>query len=441
MTYPQRRAVMSLSLCLMVAQVWAQDDTGCDLSQIFDMDAVRAACPIGGSDIDITLRWAQSMQANATRMQNVKDQLGPRLAESKILVADFRSTGAGPRTLAASAERSTILPALARIVTRAETGSTYRSVSVLLPPNSLICGETLNAEEVIVPLQLIENAAPSTKLSCGPSADDGVQGKALGWRIDLSPIDNGSGDGSEAAIDFNLDKTWGYNFKTDTKDYLSWSENTWKLKLDGALSTDTNTFYNSLRGEIAWSYKKYKLGEKATRSLFPVYWLSAHLGPEASSDLNNRDFVYGARADAFLNTGGIARALIPGMQSTASIRPFVSFGIEAVDPNKREDGTVPDNYERLSGKFWWQLPVTKSVFFEVRWEPLYILDGKDADNMMVDQFTDRLDLVVSMAVGGSDEVRPFFKWTKGQRGPLFQDVEEYLIGILWELGGASSERQ
>ena len=119
----------------------------------------------------------------------------------------------------------------------------------------------------------------------------------------------------------------------------------------------------------------------------------------------------------------------------------MSFGVEAVDPSKRDDGTVPDNYERLSGRFWWKFPVTESVYFELNWEALYILDDKDANNMMVDQLTDRLDIGVSMVVAGSGEVRPFFKWTKGQQAPLFQDVEEYLIGVLWELGGVSSERQ
>ena len=141
-----------------------------------------------------------------------------------------------------------------------------------------------------------------------------------------------------------------------------------------------------------------------------------------------------------ISSAGVLEA-IPALQTTASIRPFVSLGIEAVDPNKREDGTVPDNYERATGKFWWKFPVTKSVYFEAKWEAQYILDNEDAVNLMVDRYTDRIDLAVSLAIGESDEFRPFFKWTSGQEGPIFQDVQEYLIGILWELGGAAAERQ
>ena len=440
MTGSTLRSLMLAALLVSVEPVLAQAGSECDVSLVFNLNEVSAACPSSSSDLDITLRWSDALRSDPDLLKHTQDRLRPRLAESKVIVEDLRGTGAGPRILAASIKDSVSLPASAKIAAPREPGKTYRSVSVVLAPNSLMCGDTLNSDEITIPLELREDGVNSTKLSCGGGANEAVQRKSLGWRIDLSPIDSSDGGSSEAAIDFNLDKTWGYNFKTGD-DYLSWSENTWKLNLDGALSTDKNTFYNLLKGEIVWSYKKYKLGKDATGSLFPVYWLSAHLGPETTYDLDNRDLVYGARADAFLNTGGIARALIPGMQSTASIRPFVSFGVEAVDPDKRDDGTVPDNYERLTGKFWWKLPVTKRVYFEAKWEALYILDDKDAGHLMVDQFTDRLDLGVSLAIGDSDEFRPFFKWSKGQKGPVFRDVEEYLIGILWELGGASSERQ
>ncbi|MCZ6856071.1 MAG: hypothetical protein O7G86_19315 [Gammaproteobacteria bacterium] len=436
--YCLRRSIaLALTLIFFHAPVNAVES--CDISRVIIQDDTIAECSSDGNLL-VTGSWTDAVANDESILNKTMEILQPKIAESKIVVEDFRGAGDGPRVLAASVEKSTSTVAGFSIKTPIEAGTAYQSISVVLPPDSLVCGDLLFGGEVELPTKLQKSGRDVNRLSCDEPDNTSMQSKDLSWRIDLSPIDGNNGDGSEAALDFRLDKTWGYNYKA-ADDNLSWSENTWKLLLDGSVASDNDVFYDTLKGQFSWSYKKYKLGPQAQGAVFPVYWLSAYAGPESTLDQNDRDYVYGAKAEALLNTGGFLRSIIPGMKTNSSVRPFVSLGFEGVEPDKRDVGREPGSYQRFAGEFWWKFPITDNVILETKWQAKYILDDDDADALTVDRYTNRIDVTLSLIMGDSDDIRPFLKWSDGEQGPVFQDVQEFLIGILWELGGSSTERQ
>jgi hypothetical protein len=113
-------------------------------------------------------------------------------------------------------------------------------------------------------------------------------------------------------------------------------------------------------------------------------------------------------------------------------RPYLALGIEQVDPSKREDGTTPDNYERLTGDFLWKFSPLERVRVEAGWEAKYILSEDDLAALdLDDQLQDKLEIMIAYDATGDDEFLPFLKYTRGTESPGFELVDEVLFGFAW----------
>jgi hypothetical protein len=296
------------------------------------------------------------------------------------------------------------------------------SITAVIPAGALYCEDQLFDGEVaivsVLELDGVTNIVTSTCTGNGSIPAD--------WRFDIAPADDDAEDDSGVAFDFAYEKVWGIDKMETNPAKLNWSQKQWRLRIDGSTATNDSDYYDLIRAEFAWSKMKSFVGEAVDRKFFTAHWYNFYFRPEATFDGDNRDYVFGASWEALTNLQRIV-----GSDIGTGTRPYLLLGIETVDPDKRDDGSVPGNYQRLTGKLKWKVYVMQQFIVEANWEGIYILDEDDADEMMLDQMQDRFDVVVSAQIG-DNQFRPLVRYTRGEQAPEFNFVEEVFVGLVWD---------
>jgi hypothetical protein len=295
------------------------------------------------------------------------------------------------------------------------------SFRLVLPANTLFCDGEPVATATTVEFQ------PTADDPATYCATDGEGSRPPDWRIDLAPADDDAEDDAGVTVEFEFEKVKGYNFQLN-RAKKSWSTNLWRFKVEGSGATNDANFYDSVKADFSWSYSRSYVADAVRRRPFPALWGSVFARPESTFDGDHQDYVYGARVEVITNL----RRLI-GTDFGTGTRPYLSLGFERVDPAKREDGTVPDNYERLAGAFLWKFSPLENVRVEADWEAKYFLSDDDLGVLgLDDRLQDKLALSVAYDPTGRGEFLPFLKYTRGTQSPGFELVDELLVGFAWD---------
>ncbi len=303
----------------------------------------------------------------------------------------------------------------------AELTKTASSISVVFPPGSLLCKDVPTSKEVLVALPKSQDGKSLTAFS--QRSNDAT--RPWDWKFDLAPAPKDAKEKSGVTFDFDAEKVWGFNLKIDEEE-KSWSSAVWRLQFDATGASNDIAFHDALKVDFSWAWNKSYLGSGLKGKPVTAFWMGAYVRPEATVDVDSLDYVYGARAEFLLNTEALFGLKVPG------IRPYLAFGYEAVNPEKRKDGVVPDNYDRATGNFYWKAQAMKGVIFEASWEGRYIPDRADATRLgFTDRLQQRVDVTISLLIPGNEQFLPFLRYTEGETGPIFTKSEEVLLGFAW----------
>lgn len=425
---PLARGALPICLLLVTSASVLRAQPACDSDTWFDLDNTDAQCSIVGDDnfVDVSVPFVPGYfegDAGERRMQTLIENRGKFALRISPLSEDLAAI-----TLEVL-DPGDVLVTRRNLVTSldlADTRATSQRKDLIVPANTLFCGDELVGGAVIVPLHMKDSDGnPQAISSCGPKQRSEAS-RPWDWNIHLAPADDDDSDDAGAAGDFNIEKTWGYGFKIDPQ-ARAWKSNVWRFELAGSGVTNDSDFHDAVKADFSWARNKNFLASSGTKKPFKATWLGAYLRPETNFDDDHRDYVYGLRAEAILS----ARALF-GTSFGRGVRPYVSLAVELVDPDKREDGTAPGNYERLAGDLHWKFFPQKSVMVELDWKAKYILKSEDLTVLgLDDHLQDRLDLTVVLKVSESDQFQPFIKLTRGEGSPTFEFAEEILVGFAW----------
>lgn len=417
----RRLLLLLVVLALAPAAALAQ----CDTSTWFEEETVDLDCPTGDSgSVALSVPWAADYP-NDRRVEALRERRGDISLRVEYLAPDL-----APETVD--------IPASDVVVNRTQVGiaipfedlrkrRAIQTLKLVFPPESLFCEDELVDEETTLEIAIAdEEGNPQPAVSClVPGGKEAS--RPLDWRIDLAPADDDAQDDPGVAVDFTFDKDWGYGFRIDPES-RSWSTNLWRLKLDGSGSTNDADFHDSLTADFSWARNIAYVGDGLNGRPFTAWWWGAYVRPETTFDEDVRDYVYGARLEALFNL----RKLI-GTDVGTGTRPYLALGFEQVDPDEREDGTVPGNYERATADFLWKFSPFERIRIEVDWEAKYLFDEDDLAILGVDnRLQDKLDLGVALDVSGQRQFMPFLKYTRGAEAPRFEVVEEILFGLAWD---------
>ncbi len=404
----------------------------CELPTWFQVDKSDLECPDGREDklhLLVTLAdtyiahpAADEEQLAAKRLERLQEKRGEISFQVEYLAEDLAPEVLEIPVEDVLANRMRVEASLpfADLAKR----KAIRSIHVTFPPESLFCGDTLVGEETTLDVPVVDDTGKLVVSCLEPEKQDAS--RPLDWHISAAPADDDAEDDPGVALDFDFNKTWGYAFHIDDKSQ-SWSSNLWRVKVEGDGVTNDADFYDSVTADLSWSRNRSYLG--GTRKPVTAYWWGAYLRPETTFSDDTRDYVFGARVEVLANL----KTLI-GTDVGRGTRPYLALGIERVDPDKREDGTVPENYERATGDFLWKFSPFRldRIRVEASWAAKYILDKDDLAALgLDDRLQDKLEISVGLDVTGKREFLPFLKYTRGSEAPRFDVVEEVLFGLLW----------
>ncbi|MEA2564057.1 MAG: hypothetical protein QOH06_5561 [Acidobacteriota bacterium] len=393
----------------------------CETSTWFQTDQIDVTCPLTPSDLaDITVQLQPTYFGQPDHLQALQNKSGEIALDIEYLAPDLapERVVVDPDDLVINADQLTVT---------LREHKAIKALRLVLPPESLFCGTDLVEEETSLDIEVTdENGDPQPVVSCIRPGENEAS-RPLDWQISAAPADDDAEDDPGVAIQFSFDREWGYNLHIGDK-AESWSSNLWRLKLDGSGTTNDADFHDSVTADFSWSRNIAYLGDELSRRPFTAWWGGAYLRPETTFGDEVRDYVYGARVEALLNL----KKLI-GTNVGTGIRPYLALGFEQVDPDKREDGTIPDNYQRATADFLWKFSPYERIRVEVDWEAKYIVDKDDLAVLgLEDRLQDKLDLSVALDVSGQREFMPFLTYTRGAEAPRFEVVEEILFGLVWD---------
>lgn len=388
----------------------------CIVEQIFDTAFAQVGCTLDGSEIEISLPFADSYldESDAADMATKRTAL----AQARGVVVVVQSHNGAVQLVVDPRDVTPTQVTLRFGHDQVSDLSAVRAVTVRFPPGSLYCGDEPNSEKTSVLLQ------EPTVLDCVQ-----LSGAAWtrSWDLELGEADTDDDGKAGVTGQWWYEQEKRFSVKVHPTEDL-WSGRAVKLRLEGAAATNDSDFYDSLKGEAMLSYLRSAIGEQARSRAIPVWWAGAYLRPEATVNGDSLDYVYGARLEAMANLENLI-----GFDLGAGARPYIAVGYERVDPSRREDGGIPENYDRLAGRLKWRFKPHPAVVFDADWEVYYLLDDDDLDAAGFDDtISDRLDLTLSLELQEGAAFRPFITYTRGETGPEFEYVQEVLIGFLWQ---------
>ncbi|HEV8580412.1 MAG TPA: hypothetical protein VGX68_15195 [Thermoanaerobaculia bacterium] len=387
----------------------------------FDLEAVDIQCPLADSKVmRLSLPFAESYIAPEPPEEGEAD---PGLDRLEALQSKQDKISLTLQPLASDLKPenpSEFRIARGGIDASFTTNRGIGSFRLTFPAGTLLCdGEPVTDETVVE----IPPPGDDPLVNC---TSENEASRPPDWRIDVAPADDDAEDDPGVAVEFEIEKDWGYNFELN-RDQQRWSTNLWRLQIAGSGVTNDADFYDSVKADFSWSYTRSYVLAAARKRPFPEFWGSAYFRPETTFSDDKRDYVYGARLEVIANL----RKLI-GTDVGVGTRPYLSLGIEQVDPAKREDGTVPDNYGRLTGDFLWKFSPLERVRVEADWTAKYILSKDDLLPLgLDDQLQDKLEISIAYDATGAGEFLPFLKYTRGTESPGFEVVKEILFGFAW----------
>lgn len=411
----------------------AQDETTCGPSAWFRTTKVSVKCPIGNpQQINVLIPWAPGYITQGEtdpRLQKFKEQSNQMILEVEHMADDLdkeRIPLAG-HVSANHVQAQIDIPFKALGDLKA-----IHALRLVFPADTFFCGkeerEMLVPDETALDLQLTDLEGKPLAVDKCVGVHDNDATRPLDWDINVAPADDDTQDDPGLAVDFNFNKVWGYGFKLDPSS-LSWASNLWRVKLSGTGATNDADFYDSVSADLSLSRNRSYVGDGITGKPFTAYWWGGYVRPETTFSDDTRDYVFGARMEVLANL----KTLI-GTDIGRGPKPYLALSVERVDPDKREDGTVPSNYERATGDFLWKFSPFgfNRIQVEAGWEAKYILDKDDlAELGLDDRLQDKLEISVGLDVTGKREFLPFLKYTRGSEAPRFDVVEEVLFGLLW----------
>ena len=420
-----RRAALALALLLaLLAAGRAGAATPCEPATWFDLENVTVECPVsGGGTATVSIPFAESY------ISSIPPQGGsdPGLERLELLQEKQEEIFLSLQPLAADLDdpiASDVRMNRGEINAKVSVEHGMVSLRLVLPVESLLCNGEPVDEEIPVDIQPIGDNGENPLASC--TAGDREASRPLDWRIDLAPADDDAENDSGLAVEFEIEKDWGYNFHLDL-DRQRWSTNLWRLRVTGSGVTNEADFYDAVKADFSWSYNRTYVAAAVARQPFTALWAGAYVRPESTFDGDDRDYVYGARVEVLANL----RKLI-GTDMGTGARPYLSLGIEQVDPAQREDGSSPDNYGRLAGELLWNFAPLERVRVEASWQAKYLLSEDDVAALGLDgRLQDKLAVSVAYDATGSGEFLPFLKITRGTDAPRFELVDEVLFGFAW----------
>jgi hypothetical protein len=415
-----RRPSTILAALLLLAMAKVAVGEECDPSTWFQTDLIEIQCPLDAKELTNVTIELQTSYNTAEHLKALKDKSGEFAVDVEYVAPDLEKT----RIVLPKGDVQIDNP----IAIAFDSDKAIKTLHLVFPPRSLFCGDELVEDEVALEITAKdEEGNPEPVVACVQPQDDEAS-RPWDWQINAAPADDDAQDDPGVAVDFGFEKTWGYSLHV-AENSQSWSSNLWRVKLDGTGTTNDADFYDSVTADLSWSRNRAFIGEGIKGKPFTAYWLGAYVRPETTFQDDTRDYVFGARVELLANL----KTLI-GTDVGRGTRPYLAFGVERVDPDKREDGTVPNNYERATGDFLWKFSPfgLDRLRVETGWEAKYILDKKDLADLGLDgRLQDKLEISVGLDVTGRREFLPFLKYTRGSEAPRFDVVEEVLLGLLW----------
>lgn len=415
------------ALLLLAASPLAAE---CTASTWFRDSKVALSCPIENPEsVRLSIPWDRTYMATDQdrRLQALREKRG-----EIILKVDYLAEDLADETFTVEPGENDLINSLQIVVDLPfrilGDRKAIRTLSVVFPPESLFCEGSLVDEETTLEIQVTDANGAQPVVSC-IAVEGNEASRPLDWKIDLAPVDDDAEDDPGVGVDFSFEKNWGYNLQLN-RDNRSWATNIWGLKIDGSGATNDADFHDSVTADFSWSWNRtfLDLGDKPFKKRFTSTWASLFARPETTFETDHRDYVFGARIEALANLKNLI-----GTNVGTGTRPYLALGFETVDPDKREDGTIPDNYERATADFLWKFSPFERVRVEIDWEAKYIVDKDDLAALELDdRLQDKLDLSVALDVSGQREFMPFLKYTRGAEAPKFEVVEEILFGLVWD---------
>ncbi|HEX5760059.1 MAG TPA: hypothetical protein VF121_12785 [Thermoanaerobaculia bacterium] len=408
--------VTTVLLTLVLARAAAAAE--CEPNVWFDLIVVE--CPLDTTELtNITVELQAAYINESDHLKTLQDKSGEFAFDIEYLAPDL-----APQRVAIP--QGDVEVSSAQIAVTLGDQKAIKSLRLVVPPKSLFCGDDLVEEETSLEIQVTdENGQVQPVVSCIKPGQDEAS-RAWDWNIDAAPADDDAEDDAGVAVNFNFDKQWGYNIHV-APNAESWSSNLWRLKLEGSGTTNDADFYDSVTADFSWSLNHafLQLDDKP----FTAYWWGAYVRPETTFEDDTRDYAFGARLEVLANLEKLI-----GTNVGTGIRPYLALGVERVDPDKREDGTVPANYERATADLLWKFSPfnLERIRVELDWEAKYIFDEDDLEALgLADHLQDKLEVSIALDVSGKREFMPFLQYTRGTEAPKFEVVDEVLFGLLW----------
>lgn len=352
-----RTAALVTLTALALARVAAADE--CDPTTWFKPEGATVECFSGDDEkvllsIDLAdsyLKEAPSEEVGRQRLDALNGQRGKISFEIEYQAPDI-----APVTLTVPANEIKVNKSrigVALPLTDVPQHKLIRTIHVIFPPGSLFCEGALVEEDTDLGIPVVtEDSDAGEAAACLPGDE---AARPLDWRIDAAPADDDAEDDPGLAVEFSFDREWGYNARINPAEH-SWSTNLWRLDVEGSGTTNDADFHDSVTADFSWSWNRTWLDlGGGLKSPLTSAWLGGYVRPETTFEDDTRDYVFGARVEALLNL----RKLI-GTDLGTGTRPYLALGFEQVDPDKREDGTVPDNYRRASADLLWKFSPSRA---------------------------------------------------------------------------------
>ena len=293
----------------------------------------------------------------------------------------------------------------------ASVPGTVEKLQFVIPANSLLCNNAPISEDWVVPLVVFDKEE-GKETSLVLSAN---------WKkeLEISKADDDADGDPGLAFDFNFERAWESPIADYAKEQLVYNRKA--IKLYGGFSTNDDSSHDTVKVDLSFSRQWSRLGRR-----LPINRIGAFFRPETTSSADSLDYVYGLRWEATVATG-VAMLNSKRFQPD----PYFIVALERVDPDKRDDGTVPDNYNRIRAGVDWSLYLNDQLRADFDLSVARVLDNPEGVGKYQRKTT--IDLVYQFE--GKGNWHPFLKYTRGEDGPEYEFNNEVLIGIGYKLFG------